>query len=306
MTRFIHDQFAKDYLEELLKPFGEVQAASQVAGEIREIDVLFTPFPNQTTNVELLGLLGKLATTPAIFEPFRNPASTEEICDCLLKSLEVRGALRRAAKREQTTSAKIEIPKLWILTPTASRNIISGFSGITKPDSLPGIYYLAKSLHAAIVVIHQLPQTQETLWLRLLGRGTVQKRAIDELAALPLNQPYVKITLELLYNLQKNLKINQSSQTEDQELIMRLAPLYQQDRELAKQEGLYEGLQEGLQKEKRLIIRLLNRRVGEIDSLLIQKIQELSVEKLEELGEALLDFTSVTDLETWLEHNSIN
>jgi hypothetical protein len=291
MTRFIHDQFAKDYLEELLKPFGEVQAASQVAGEIREIDVLFTPFPNQTTNVELLGLLGKLATTPAIFEPFRNPASTEEICDCLLKSLEVRGALRRAAKREQTNKTKIEIPKLWILTPTASRNILSGFSETTKPDSLPGIYYLAKSLQAAIVVIHQLPQTQETLWLRLLGRGTVQKRAIDELAALPLNQPYVKITLELLYNLQKNLKINQSSQTEDQELIMRLAPLYQQDRELAKQEG-----------EQRLIIRLLNRRVGEIDSLLIQKVQELTVEKLEELGEALLDFTSVTDLETWLEH----
>jgi hypothetical protein len=291
MTRFIHDQFAKDYLEELLKPFGEVQAASQVAGEIREIDVLFTPFPTQTTNVELLGLLGKLATTPAIFEPFRNPASTEEICDCLLKSLEVRSALRRAAKREQTTNIKIEIPKLWILTPTASKNIISGFSETTKPDSLPGIYYLAKSLHAAIVVIHQLPQTPETLWLRLLGRGTVQKRAIDELAALPLNQPYVKITLELLYNLQKNLKINQSSQTEDQELIMRLAPLYQQDRELAKQEG-----------EQRLIIRLLNRRIGEIDSLLIQKVQELTVEKLEELGEALLDFTSVTDLETWLEH----
>ena len=289
MTRFIHDQFAKDYLEELLKPYGEVQAASQVAGEIREIDVLFTPFPNQTTNVELLGLLGKLATTPAIFEPFRNPASTEEICDCLLKSLEVRGALRRAAKREQTTKIKIKIPKLWILTPTASKNIISGFSETTKPDSLPGIYYLAKSLHAAIVVIHQLPQTQETLWLRLLGRGTVQKRAIDELAALPLNQPYVKITLELLYNLQKNLKINQSSQTEDQELIMRLAPLYQQDRELAKQEG-----------EQRLIIRQLNRRVGEIDSSLIQKVQELPVEKLEELGEALLDFTSVTDLETWL------
>ena len=189
-----------------------------------------------------------------------------------------------------------------ILTPTASRNIISGFSETTQTDSLPGIYYLAKSLHAAIVVIHQLPQTQETLWLRLLGRGTVQKRAIDELAALPLNQPYVKITLELLYNLQKNLKINQSSQTEDQELIMRLAPLYQQDRELAKQEGL----QEGLQKEKRLIIRLLNRRIGEIDSLLIQKVQELTVEKLEELGEALLDFTSVTDLETWLEHNFIN
>lgn len=76
---------------------------------------------------------------------------------------------------------------------------------------------------------------------------------------------------------------------------MRLAPLYQQDRELAKQEG-----------EQRLIIRQLNRRIGEIHSSLIQKVQELPVEKLEELGEALLDFTSVTDLETWLEHNFIN
>ena len=79
---------------------------------------------------------------------------------------------------------------------------------------------------------------------------------------------------------------------------MRLAPLYQQDRELAKQEGL----QDGLEKEQRLIIRLLNRRIGEIDSLLVQKVQQLSVEKLEELGEALLDFTSITDLETWLKN----
>jgi heme oxygenase len=105
-----------------------------------------------------------------------------------------------------------------------------------------------------------------------------------------LNQPYVEITLELLYNLQQNLRINQSSQTEDRELIMRLAPLYQQDRELAKQEG-----------EQRLIIRQLNRRIGEIESSLIQKVQALSVEQLEELGEALLDFTSIEDLENWLQ-----
>ncbi|MEH1918102.1 hypothetical protein [Nostoc sp.] len=42
MTRFIHDQFAKDYLEELLKPYGEVRGSSRVVGEVREIDVLFS------------------------------------------------------------------------------------------------------------------------------------------------------------------------------------------------------------------------------------------------------------------------
>ncbi len=68
---------------------------------------------------------------------------------------------------------------------------------------------------------------------------------------------------------------------------MRLAPLYQQDRELAKQEG-----------EQRLIIRQLNRRIGEIESSLIQGVEALSIEQL---GEALLDFTSIGDLENWLQ-----
>ena len=310
MTRFIHDQFAKDYLEELLKAYGKVEASSRVAGEVREIDVLFTPFPEQNANIELLGLLGKLAATSAIFEPYRNPASKEEICDCLLKLLEVRGAWQREAKRNQIKITEIETPKLWILTPTASKNLLSGFTGfngIENPDSLPGIYYLPASLRTAIIVIHQLPRTQETLWLRLLGRGKVQRQAIDELAALPLDQAYVKTTVELLYNLQENLSANKSpkTETEDRELIMRLAPLYQQKQEMVRQQGLQQGLQEGLQQglqqEKRLIIRLLNRRIGEIDSSFIQRIERLSIEQIEELGEALLDFTAITDLEIWLQ-----
>jgi hypothetical protein len=38
-----------------------------------------------------------------------------------------------------------------------------------------------------------------------------------------------------------------------------------------------------------------------MDSSLIQQVQKLPVVQLEELGEALLDFTSVTDLQTWLQ-----
>ena len=74
---------------------------------------------------------------------------------------------------------------------------------------------------------------------------------------------------------------------------MRLQPLYQQDRERAKQEGWEEG-------EQRLVIRLLNRRLGEIDASLIERVQGLSIEQLENLGEALLDFSSVADLSAWL------
>jgi hypothetical protein len=181
MTRFIHDQFAKDYLEELLKPYGEVQAPSRVAGEVREIDVLFSPSKKQDAKLETLGLLGKFATHPAIFEPFRNAASKEEICDCLLKLLEVRGKLQREANRNNTIVQELAVPKLWILTPTASIKLLSGFGATQNIDWLPGVHFLAEYLRTAIIAIHQLPRTQETLWLRILGRGTVQKQAIDEL-----------------------------------------------------------------------------------------------------------------------------
>ncbi|NDJ23287.1 hypothetical protein GS682_16930 [Nostoc sp. B(2019)] len=264
MTRFIHDQFAKDYLEELLKPYGEVQAPSRVAGEVREIDVLFSPSAEQSPNLETLGLLGKFAATPAIFEPFRNAASKEEICDCLLKLLEVRGALQREANRNNTSVLDSIIPKLWILSPTASTTLLSGFGATQAVDWLPGIHFLPEFLRSAIVAIHQLPRTQETLWLRILGRGAVQRQAIDELEALSSNHPFRRATLELLYNLQQNLRVNQNSEEDDRELIMRLEPLYQQDREQAKLEG-----------ERLVVENLLQVRFGSLDNELQAVIEPL-------------------------------
>lgn len=35
MTRFPHDQFAKDFLESLLSPLGQVQTSLKISGEVR-------------------------------------------------------------------------------------------------------------------------------------------------------------------------------------------------------------------------------------------------------------------------------
>jgi predicted transposase/invertase (TIGR01784 family) len=102
------------------------------------------------------------------------------------------------------------------------------------------------------------------------------------------------------------LRVNQELEADDRELIMRLEPLYQRDREQAKEEGRQQGRQEGRQQgEQELILRLLNRRVGDIDASLIERIKGLSIEQLENLGEELLDFANVADLETWLSQHSI-
>lgn len=53
--------------------------------------------------------------------------------------------------------------------------------------------------------------------------------------------------------------------------------------------------------EVTVIKRQLVRRLGKIEPAITEQIQKLSIVQLEALGEALLDFTEVTDLVAWLE-----
>ncbi|MDY6896501.1 MAG: DUF4351 domain-containing protein [Cyanobacteriota bacterium] len=71
------------------------------------------------------------------------------------------------------------------------------------------------------------------------------------------------------------------------------------------QDIIQRGEQRGKQKgEATLILRLLTRKFGETSAEVEQKIQALSTTQLEDLGEALLDFSSQNDLTTWLDNNS--
>lgn len=66
--------------------------------------------------------------------------------------------------------------------------------------------------------------------------------------------------------------------------------------------GIAEGKQEGKQEgEQNLVVRQLQKRVGNLPEEIRKKIQTLSLNQLELLGEALLDFTAIDDLFNWLE-----
>ncbi len=84
-----------------------------------------------------------------------------------------------------------------MLTPTASDATLSGVRAITEKDCLPGIYF-GETFRSAVVVLHQLAVTPDTLWLRILGKGRKQQQAIDELETLPKGSPYRQAVLSLL------------------------------------------------------------------------------------------------------------
>ncbi|KPQ37816.1 MAG: hypothetical protein HLUCCO16_15590 [Phormidium sp. OSCR] len=293
MTRFIHDQFAKDYLEELLTPYGTIQSPRRVAGEVRQIDLWFSPNPEPRLSPDTLGLLARTLNHPAIFEPYRNPVTASEIRDCVLKLLVIAAELEREARRQQTQLPDSRQPHLWILTPTASDNLLDGFGATLERETWgDGIYHLAPRWRTAIIVIHQLPRHLDTLWLRVLGRGRVQQQAIDELGQLSPDNPFRRNALMLLNRLKADLETNNSPNPEDRELIMRLSPLFDQQLEAAQLSGRQQGLEQGREQERReAIASLLETRFGPLDNELSQLLDILIQRPSSEIMPRLLQLS---------------
>ena len=135
-----------------------------------------------------------------------------------------------------------------------------------------------------------------------MGKGKVQAGSINEVAALPTGDRYRQNVLDLLGNLKVILEARATVEPEEQELIMQLSPLYLEKIQAAELVGEERGRQEGRQQgECELIVRLLNKRIGNIAPEVQVRIKALPLARLEALGEALLDFTNAGDLDRWFD-----
>jgi hypothetical protein len=181
----------------------------------------------------------------------------------------VQGELLRQAKREKRSISEEELPFLWILTPTCSERILEGFGAKTKEGWEKGVYFLPKYQKAAIVAINQLPMTEDTLWLRVLGKGRTQNEAISEVVELSKENDKWDRLMEIFASWQKNLELNSDVNDEEvRELIMSLSPAYLKQREEWKQDG-----------QRLMVESLLAVRFGNLDeelSAIISQLMELS------------------------------
>jgi hypothetical protein len=306
MTRNPFDAFSKQLLEELLTPFGQVETSYEVSDEPRLVDLRFipTPQPNQTQPTSTL--LTRIAANPCLLEPFRNPPTATEIRNCLLKLLSVQAEGQRQARRDETRALETELPQLWILAPSTSEALLTGFGASLDPAWLPGIYWFAPLLKTAIVVIHQLPVTDETLWLRLLGRGNVQQQAIREVLTLPSDDERRVPILELLVSWKISLALTAEIEQEEQELMAQLSQAYLDWKQQTEAEGEARGIEQGIEQgERSLILRLLTRKFGTLPDSILVAINALSITQLEALGEVLLDFITLEEVTAWLTNHSV-
>lgn len=85
---------------------------------------------------------------------------------------------------------------------------------------------------------------------------------------------------------------------------MQLSPLYLEQLQAAQQVGEQLGEQRGeVRHAQAQTLRLLNRRVGDVSTEILERVNVLPLERLDDLHDAALDFTNVSDLTTWLDLN---
>ena len=96
------------------------------------------------------------------------------------------------------------------------------------------------------------------------------------------------------------LNLNQTEELQFQSEIREFTQTEQEDVMQITTSWMRQGIEQGIEG---LVMRQLRRKFGVIDNGLEDRIRALNVEKLEALGEALLEFRAVDDLERWLATN---
>ena len=161
----------------------------------------------------------------------------------------------------------------------------------------------------------------------LVNSGRIKRIYLDEIASGSIGMGLIELIVskenqsqELVKNLMTRTKTEVSNDSERQGIIellesvlmSKFSQLSRQEIEAmflvsdikqtrVYQEAKQEGEQEG---EKNLLLRQLSKRFGKLGDVYITSINSLTIAQLEDLGEALLDFGDINDLEQWLKSHT--
>jgi predicted transposase/invertase (TIGR01784 family) len=167
-----------------------------------------------------------------------------------------------------------------------------------RPGLLP--YAVLSQTDDRVSVLQQVAEAIDAM-----GDRTQQSNvsaATGIMAGLILNQDTIRRVLrrELM---QESVVYQELREEARQEARQELQALREEARQVAEEarQVAEEARQEAKQSEVNLVLRLLARRLNQaVPAAIVPRIQSLSFPQLEALGEALLDFTTLADLETWL------
>jgi hypothetical protein len=310
-----HDNFIKQLLPAVLKNLFDSQDSVPVQlAEALFIDVLCKAIPrDESVAVEpLLGLLARLmAVHPTIIvEHYSGYLDLDDVDSCILRS----GLYWEMNKAQSDGSAKIRVTKdsavnrtpfhsarpfTWILAACCGSNSLRRWAAAPAVEFGDGVYWLGPpGLCMGIVEIESLPVSFDTVLLRLIGQAATAREAFDAVfkldSCLDLRNAIITVAVKHCIYLQQ---LESNLLTEEASNFM----VYIQDVNQAYESWVMARRTEGkIEGEVALVVKQLTRKFDGLSPDLLARVGLLSLERVEDLGVALLDFSSVDDLVGWL------
>jgi hypothetical protein len=310
MAQYKHDRFFKFYIQSLYKTKGDTQQNIQVRNdEDLEIDLMFIGEPGKEGwQQEDLGLFDRLMKLhPTII--VEHYSSYLEETD-LNKSITRKNLYWEPKKKELTEIAKIEQkltsskrlsreaveqienqnPFTWILTVNCSDKILTLCDAQPDRELGVGVYRLIGLLRMGIVIIDRLPDSPETMWLKMLGNRESAQSAFQSIEQLSPDRREKNDIIRACVKYCVYLRdIPTDSLTpEEQDFMKTMAQVdawYETEINKAKLEGKIEGKLEGklegeLEGKKEIAINLLRKNialevVAEVTGFTIEQLQQL-------------------------------
>jgi predicted transposase/invertase (TIGR01784 family) len=150
------------------------------------------------------------------------------------------------------------------------------------------VYEFPVLQRTGLIVVHQLPKTEETLWLRILGREGNQRQAIEEFTQQPTEGGLRASIEEVLTDYRAKLEDSGEKLTqEDEELIMNLSAAYMKRQQEWLEVGEERGIRQGIDHKAQEVAITALRKGLSIE--LIMELTGLSFEGIEKLREHLGD-----------------
>ena len=115
---------------------------------------------------------------------------------------------------------------------------------------------------------------------------------------------YLRLNAAELEKFERDLEVIAPSEREG---VMEMVTSWMEEGiERGVERGIEQGLEKGIERgEEAIVLRQLRRRFGDIPEALELRIHSLGRPVRESFAEALLDFTSLADAETWLTENAL-
>ena len=204
MAQYKHDRFFKFYVQALYKTKGETLKNIQVRNdEDLEIDCMFVAQSNKFGwQQEDLGLFDRLMKKhpTIIIEHYSGYLNRKNINISLtrknlywepkeaelIEAARIELQLKKSEHLSEEARERIEHqnPFTWVLAVNCGDKLLNLCEAKPLTEYGTGVYELSEFLQMGIVVIDRLPDSPETLWLKMLGDKESARKAFGEIEQL--------------------------------------------------------------------------------------------------------------------------